>query len=329
MDRRRIGGIAAMLALSVGAGTGCGAPDRSEDAKLLEAALVGMPGVASAHVGHENALGRGASLNVDVAIPAATRQQIVDVVDRINAVRGDRFDRYNQAISFYPAASRSVDQRCGSTLDSAGIADQAIALRLLASRITAQSIDASCSRGKLTIQFEQTAVNEVLAVLREAGYDMSGSSVDINAAGSAGPISTLAIHFPFSDADWTRFQALVGRLPATPWLAGVGPGAAIGGLGVTVRSPATAQEQLSGVIAAVGADKDHPLSLSWGLDNPPPAKAGVPAFTGSVDVGGCSYADPQYGNSRTDLEMHPEKYLTPEALTVQRAMRVRYDNCAK
>lgn len=329
MVRYRTGGIAAVLAVSLGITAGCGVPDRSEDAKRLESAVVAMPGVKEAHVGYENAVGRGASLNVDVVIPAATRQQIVDVADRINAVRGNLFDRYSQSVSFYPAESRSVEQRCGSSLDPAGIADQAIGLRLLASRITAESVDSSCTRENLTIHAERTPMAEVLGVLRDAGYDTSGSSVDINAAGSAGPISTLAIHFPFSDDDWKRFQALIGRLPATPWLAGVGPGSAIGGLGVTVRSPATAQDQLSGVIAAVGAGKDHPLTLKWGLDNPPKTKPGVPEFTGSVDVGGCSYADPQYGNSRTDLEMHPEKYLTPEALEVQRAMRARYDSCPK
>lgn len=68
------------------------------------------------------------------------------MVNRINTVRGNLFDRYYQTATFQPndVNAKFFQVRCGSALDAATIADAAIALRLLSTRIKAGEVDWSC-----------------------------------------------------------------------------------------------------------------------------------------------------------------------------------------
>lgn len=328
----RIGLTTTLLAVLVTLALGCtGAPDRRADSERLKAAIAGMPGVTDASVNYENAIGRGASLNITVSMPTATRQQMVDVIDRINTVRGTLFDGYYQTVAFQPAGSSTqhFEVRCGAALDAATIADEALALRLLSARIRAGSADWFCDPGnrRLTISENTTAIGEILDAVHAADADTPTTSLEIMAADSApamAPFRIVNIRNPFSSDDWAGFQNLVTRLAITPWAAGVGPGSAVNHVSFGVRSPATAYQQLTAVIAAVGAGKEHPLLLAWGLDNPPPRTAGAPTFSGSVIVGACNYGSPP-----SEGELHPEKYLTAEALDLQRRLRTEYDTCPR
>jgi hypothetical protein len=311
---------------------GCtGAPDRREDATRLQDAVAGMPGVSDAYVSYENAVGRGATMSIHVQLPDATRQQIVDVVDRINAVRGDLFTKFDQSAEFGPVADggASFEVRCGATLDAATVADEAVALRTLAARVQADSADWWCNPHdrRLSIRGSRTPIGDVLSALRATGSDVDGTSMEVvsTPVAPAGdlPISLFKVQFPYSADDFAQFKALVARLAATPWTAGVGPGSTIGGLSVRLQSPATAHRQLTDVIAAVGAGPHRPLQLAWALEDSPAYGADTPRFTGRVDVGGCNYGTP------SEAELHPENYLTPAALTLQRQLRAKYDTCPK
>jgi hypothetical protein len=48
-----------------------------------------------------------------------------------------------------------------------------------------------------------------------------------------------------------------------------------------------------------------------------------PNFSGSVDVGACNYI------SNSEGELHPEKYMTPDALALQQRLRKQFDTCPK
>lgn len=142
---------------------------------------------------------------------------------------------------------------------------------------------------KHVIRDNETAIGQVLDALRDAGADTATTSVEMLDASTSpsamAPFRIFDVQFPFSSDDWNRFQTLVAHLAATPWVASVGPGSTISGLRVRVHGPATAYQQLTSVIAAVGAGRDHPLQLAWALDNPPAASGGSLSFTGSVTVG--------------------------------------------
>ena len=321
--------VALSLLVLVG---GCtGAPHRKAEATRLQQAISGMPGVTDAYVSYENAIGRGATISIQVQLPSATRQQIVDVVDRINAVRGDLFAKFDQSASFQPVADggAAFEVRCGQALDAATIADEAVALRTLASRVQAESADWWCNPHdrRLDIRGNRTPIADVLDVLRTTGSDVSGTSMELlsNPAAPSGDLALplFSVQYPYSADDFAHFKALVARLAAKPWTAGVGPGSTIGGLSVRVQSPVAARQQLADVIAAVGAGPNHPLQLAWALDDPPLYGTDTPRFTGRVDVGGCNYG------TDTEAELHPENYLTPAALALQRELRAQYDTCPK
>lgn len=304
---------------------GCtGVPDRGREAQRLADTIAAMPGVGSADFAHENALGRGATLNGTVWMPDATPAQISDVVNRMNDVRGDRFDGYDQSVTFQITSDRHFAVECAAALDANTIAAQSVALRGLSTRITVSGADASCGTADraMTLRDNETPIPQVLAALRSVNADLA--SVDIMAGQQrAGmePFSTITIRFPFSMADWNRFQDMVSRMDGRPWSAGIGPGPAVNALGVAVRSAASAYQQLSNVIAEFGAGPRQPLWLSWGLENPPGGDALT--FQGRVDVGGCRYGTPTMGDE------NPEKYYTRESIELQTRMRAQYDTCGK
>lgn len=311
--------------------SGCtGAPDRSTEADALEAAITAMPGVEDASVSYENNFERGAAIYVNVYLPGATRQQVVDLVNRYVTVRGDDFDRFYQRVTFQVAESRGFQVVCGAELDPATIADEATVLRTLSTRIKAGGADWGCGpqNRTLAIHDNDTPVGQVLNEIHAAGGDPITAVVEIGSAASTpsamAPFRIVDVTFPFGVDDWNRFGQLVSRLGVVPWTAAIGPGSAVAGLSVSVAGPATAERQLESVIAAVGAGPDHPLNLRWALADPPPYDREVKRFEGSVRVGACSDI-----LKDVEGEKHPERYFTPEARDVQTRLRERYEICGR
>lgn len=321
-SRRGIAVLAAALAVVT---AGCtGVPDRSREAQQLEDAVAAMPGVGDASFAHENAIGRGAVLYGHVWMPDATRQQVLDVVNTMNDVRRDRFDGYDQSTTFQVTADRRYEVECGATLDAATIADQAMGLRELSTRITAEEgASASCGPGDrgMSIRASMSPVAEVLDAVRAGNADLDSVHIMSAPESAMTPFTSVTLRFPFSIDDWNRFQQQVSRMDGTPWLARLGPGAAVTALGVHVRSPQSAYRQLSAVIAQLGAGPQQPMRLSWALENREPT--GALKFTGSVDVGGCEYGSRSLGDE------NPQDYYTPESIALQKRMRTQYDTCPK
>jgi hypothetical protein len=325
--RRIATALLASLAVIVGACTS--APDRSADAQRLKAAIAGMPGVSDADVNYENSFERGANLDITVWMPTATHQQVIDVVNRVDTERGDLFDRYDQTVQFQPndVTAKWFQIQCGAKLDAGSIADEAMALRVLAGRIRAGSADWSCGpqHRSLTIRDNATSIGAALDAVRATGMDDASVSVELQSAqtppSAQQPFTLFDVQFPYSAADLAHFESLVARLGVVPWLASVGPGQTVSALSVRVHGPATAHQQLTDVITAVGAGRARPLMLVWALDDPPSTTRDAPQFSGQVDIGGCHYS------AQSEGERHPEKYLTPEALALQRQLRAQYDSC--
>lgn len=100
----------------------------------------------------------------------------------------------------------------------------------------------------------------------------------------------------------------------------VGPLAMITGITVVLRSRKTAYDDLVSVMRnTTGAGSGHEVLLSWFVDD---QATGQPRFTGSVDVAGCNYPN-------TPVEHDPDKYLTPDALALQRRLREEFDHCPR
>jgi hypothetical protein len=203
-DRARRIAVIVIAALVLIVSACSGAPDRSADAQRLQAAIAAMPGVREADVDYENSFERGANLNITAWMPTATRQQIVEVVNRINTERGDLFARYAQAVQLQPndVNARWFQVQCGAELDAASIADESVALRLLAGRIQAGSADWSCGpqHRSLTIRDNATSIGAALDALRATGMADASTSLELQAsptpASGQAPFTLFDVQFP-------------------------------------------------------------------------------------------------------------------------------------
>lgn len=311
---RRLWILAVILAVAA-----CGAPDRKADAGRLRNAITAMPGVAAVHVNYTNSFEQGRSLDIDVSLPTATPEQITDVVSRINEVRGDAFTGYQQSAQFSVAPERHLLVKRGADLD--GVADDARALRSLSGDVGAADIDIFRSgptpAAQLTVRNATKPAGDVFAAVR-AAFGTAKLNLDLLPAPEA-HLPIWAVSFPFSIADQQQVQHRIAGIALPVHAVTVDGGAAITSLTVVLRSPATADADLTSVIHTVGAGPGHPLSLSWLLDG---QAAGEQQFTGSVDVAGCDYPG-------TVGEQQPEKYLTPAAVALQQRLRTEFDNCPR
>ena len=103
----------------------CGTPDRKAEADRLERVIKTMPGVVDARVGFTNDSERGATLKLSVYLPDAPPQQIADVASRINRVRGDTFNAFEQTAEFLVTPNRQVRVTRGADLNPDSIAADA------------------------------------------------------------------------------------------------------------------------------------------------------------------------------------------------------------
>lgn len=311
---RRLWIFAVILAVAA-----CGAPDRKADAGRLRNAIIAMPGVASAHVNYTNSFEQGRSLDIDVSLPAATPEEITDVVSRINEVRGDAFTGYQQSAQFSVAPEQQLLVKRGADLD--GVADDASALRSLSGAVGAADIDIFRSgpapAAQLTVRNATTPAGDVFAAVRKA-FGTAKLNLDLFPAPDA-HLPTWAVSFPFGIGEQQQVQHRIAEVTLPVHAVTVDGQAAITALTVVLRGPDTAEADLTSVIRTVGAGPGHPLALSWILAG---QSAGEQQFTGSVDVAGCDYPG-------TVGEQQPEKYLTPAAVALQQRLRTAFDNCPR
>jgi hypothetical protein len=320
---RQIAGLlmAAALALSCVV-SACGAPDRKAEADGLEQAIKEMPGVQDANVNYTNGFENGATVHIWVYLPNAAPKQIEDVVARIKAVRGDAFKAFDQTAEFLVTPSRTVKVERGAELDSAGIAADAESLRRLSVAFDANDIDIFRNNSTADLKLNQvtTLANDVFPAVRAAFGDDAHVTLDLQPASNIdGPSWRVA--FPFTAADQQRVDQEIAAMPVSIWTITVGSHGAIAGLSVDLHNRDTAYQDLISVIGITGAGPAHALNLSWRWQGD---RTGMPqSFSGSVQVGACNYIP------NSDLELHPEKYLTADARALQQRLRKQFDTCPK
>ncbi len=328
--------VAAVLVASAVVTTACtGVPDRSQEARQLESSLSAMPGVNGATVIYSNDFENGATLIVELSLPDATRQQVVDVVGAVNQARGNQFsDHWRQQITYrvngYEMECSAVDAN-GDALDAEAmsdadaLADEVVALQKLSTTILAEMGWASCGGDNrtLTLRGAESSVPQVLAAVQAA--DLGLTEVDMGFGSSEtsveNPLYGVTLRLPVSLQDWERVKGLVLGLDATPRVVELGPGPAIRGLTVGVKSPASAYQQLSTTITQLGGRGQNRLLLEWELEDRDRETPNAKKFEGSVDIGGCEYRQ----NAMSEQQL--EKFFTPEALEVKRRLRELYDTC--
>lgn len=300
----------------------CGAPDRKAAADRLKLAIKEMPGVQDADVSYTNNFEQGAVVRIVVFLPNADTKQIEDVVGRINSVRGDSLNAFDQKAEFAVTPSRTVRVGRGADLDPGSIAADAENLRRLSGAVdTAEmGIFRNNSTADLKLTQVTTPADDVFSAIREGFGDDAHVSVDLQPASNiAGPSWQVA--FPFTAADQQRVDQQMASMPVTIWAITVGSHGAIASLSVGVHNRETAYQDLVSVIGITGAGPGHALDLSWRREGDSAGK--FPDFSGSVQVGACNYVP----NSAS--EQHPETYLTHDARAVQDGLRKQFDTCPK
>jgi hypothetical protein len=317
---RRIAALLAVVAVALACMVGgCDSPDRKATADQLEQAIKAMPGVDDATVNSTNDFERGATVHISVFLPDAPSKQIEDVVARINAVRGDAFASFDQTAEFAVTPSRTVLVKRGADLDPAGIASDAEGLRKLTAAVGVA--EASTFRNKSTADLTMTKVttpaNDVFAAVRAGFGDDVHLQVNLSPVGIDTP--TWQVAFPFAAGNQQRVDQQLAAMPVSVSSITVGSDGTIADLGVSLHNRDTAYQDLVSVIGTIGAGPAHAVTVSWQLDG----DNGSPQFSGSVDVGACNYIP------NSAAEQHPETYLTPDALALQRRLRKQFDTCPK
>ena len=103
-SRRRLTRTLSAIALLAGIAAvapGCGSPANiAQAADALQTTLASMPGVSDAWVYHDDSYAQGVAVNIAVDVSNATREQIADVADRIDATRFGLIANYAQNVQF-------------------------------------------------------------------------------------------------------------------------------------------------------------------------------------------------------------------------------------
>ena len=290
------------VAVAVGCLSGCGAPDRRADAQHLQDTMSAMPGVSSANVGYHNDEDRGARINIYAFVPDATRDQIRDLVVRINTVRDDRFAGYTQDAMFAVSPDRRVLLSRMSELDPDQIADDAIRLRQVGSTVNAEQVAWFRNRSTSVLNLRGAGSPTALVLLALVAA-VGSTSVKVGVEQSAPPWGA---DFPFTADDQRRLENRVGWLPVAVRAVGTTGAQVIVGVDVRVFGPERAEADLDNTVSALGKQADIPMVVTWTVDR-------TAGWRGSVSVNGCSSDDHAAG--------------TPEAADLQSAVRVRFERC--
>ena len=296
---------------------GCtGAPDRHEEAARLESAITQMPGVDSASVSYENAFARGATLGIDVAMPTATASQIGDVVSALGRLKGQDFDGFYQWTNITVTPRQRLVVRIGGDPNLAALTTQVDQLRGVEAAFPDETIE---QYSGIDITDLTMPVPEALARVRTA---VGGGQVEVVLKPKQASSEPLwDVEFPFPADRETAIRQQLDRMPVTLDGIWIGKQGYLTRLTVDVRHRDRAYEDIVATIAASGADKDRPMSLLWRAQDGPQDR-NEPTFHGEVSVGACSYGPDDQGQP-------DPKYITPDAIDLQKRIRKRFDTCPR
>ncbi len=277
-----------------------------------------MPGVELVNIGYENSFARGATLRVQVRLPAASVEQIADVATTIDKIVGDDFENYDQWTDFAVAADRRVMIKRAAHLDPAEIAHDARIARDIAAALDGSSVEwfrnDRASTNRLEVKAPNSTATAGFAALRTV---LADDAVDVSLAAAA---IGWVVMFPFSREDEARVAQQIARMPIDVYAVSVGGHGAIARLQVALRDRVHEYEDLSTVIGLVGGGPTHPLYVYWTVKEKPSDPA--LRFQGSVTVGYCDYPN-------TLGEADPERYYTADAIALQERVRERFDVCPR
>ncbi|MEV5832116.1 hypothetical protein [Nocardia sp. NPDC052112] len=306
MIRRMLAAGIAVAVVSLPVAGCTNASDRRPQANLLRTELAAMPGVDTFSVDYSNDFTRGTYLDLDVSMRAASDTQIADVVDRINAIKRHDFDSYQQSTDF--VVGDRLELKLGAELDPNRITARTRELRQLGARLPGATI--TWTNSGIEIEKSPPATDSLAAVRTVLGNDPT--QVTIRPADQR-PVWT--VDLPFGAQQERDIQTLLTALPVPAAFIRIIDGH-LTILSVGVHSPDTAYQDLTAVIATTRPTPDHPMDLRWNWGGYAPDKQ----FTGSVEVAGCS-------DHATAADAHPEHYLTPDAIALQRQLRTEFETC--
>lgn len=315
MARRRlpVALLVSLLALAALLSACTDAPDRSAEAQRIKQTVEAMPGVESVSMRYENGVLEGELFELKVTMPTATDRQVADVAATIDRMRADRFDAFDQSVTFYVAPVTSVRQP--KDLDAADFEHGVALARQLNHRVRAQSTEwaGSVAAGTATVKvYEAVDPSAALDVLLELLGDRHGD-LYVTGPDELPDAPTWTVTGAFGPADKERIDAWLAAIPTTPVFMEA-KDHALTQLNVVLADPATAYRDLVATIAATGAGPDRPLELLWRWRDDPSAY-NEPRWAGSAEIGHCPTTP------RSEV-------LVPDAAALQARIRDEFDSCA-
>jgi hypothetical protein len=276
--------------------------------------LAKMPGVESVDPGYTNDFENGSELDLVVAMPTATEDQIAAVASRINTIKGRDFTDYRQLTKFI--VGDSLEVKCGAELNAHQIADDTHRLRLIRGGVPRGRIE--WSRGGALPRLEVWDVENTADVLTTALASMGSEPMTVYIR-SLEPtkFATWEVSSPLSSQQRSQVDDLLARLVLRAYYVRVDEGR-ITQLSVYVADPATAYRDLKSVISAMAPTKEHRLELDWARMVDPD---NFHQFAGSVQIPGCPAGK---GSPQTPRR---QDYIAPEAAALQSRLQSEFNVC--
>ncbi|MEV0292516.1 hypothetical protein [Nocardia sp. NPDC050710] len=304
--------VCVILAVALLATACAGAPGRKTEVDRLATAIRAMPGVESYSASYANDITHGSVLDLTVTMPHASEAQISDVATRINDIKQRDFEKYSQTAEF--VVGERITVKRAAELDPAAIAADARRLRLVGAALPGARVSwfHTSAASYVDIRSAPNTADAVAAVRTELATEPLQLTV---AETGAEPLWT--VDFPFDAAREQRIRQQLSGLPIQVTAVDIRNGH-LWNLAAGVRAPKSAYEDLTATITAVRPTRDHPMYLRWAWNG---GDRSGPQFSGLVHVAGCDYG------SNTAGEQNPERYYTPEAVALQRRLRIEFDAC--
>lgn len=300
MGVRHAAAMLATVALVTVTASACtGVWNREEEAIDIKDAVAGMPGVADVDLVYANGVFEGTRFDLDVEMEGATDQQVADVAQRIDDMRGDDFAEHDQTVALHVAHWATIHAGADLPDDMARLTAQVRQIRAHVADGTVDWYTERTSGGPVIELYDTTAstplVDSILNVFGDNAF------AELRATPShESDAPSWWVRGAFTAADKQRVdRQLAAAAPAVPRYISFEDGH-LRTLGVDLPAPATAYTDLERLIHALGpVGPEHPVDLRWGWARHQPG-ARESGWAGSATIGRCT------GGSTTADEQTPE-----------------------
>lgn len=247
---------------------GCTA-DRTGEANRVRDAVASMPGVRSVYMSYVNDFENGPNFWLTLDMSQAGIEEIASVAARIRDTMGDDFDSHRQKFRFDVAPGGAVERRSyGSADPRADLnperigADARVVRNLIALSGRATWLRDTNIGSRLT--FAESPDPD--AVVAGALPLLMNEAVTVKAPASR-PVQRNGweLTMPLTDAQWRDITRLRDGMPVQVFSISVVDGK-VSGLNIELPVLPSAAADLTKTIDAVGPSREHPLAISWQLD---------------------------------------------------------------